>query len=699
MPESRFSEILFEQSFAGAPNDFDVTDLYRQEYNRILATQSFFLGTVQSYAGDIEKNNTASDAYFSDSWPKDVKRMREMKGLPVGDVARYSPIVDFVSGQERMQRADEYVFSTSDDTNLTADLLNAWLRYRRRRSRIHFLQSQVFHNGITGNRCHVEIAAVPARDGTFKIDWFVRPYWEVYVQTPFMRVDAKDAPGMFHAQWVTKSWLKSFYDGYDIPFDQLDWGKHEMMPKHTTYRGDQYAQSAAAGEPPDIAYPDVFFDETKNLIRLIRYWQKRQKNIFQVLDPNPVSGTKKYVLRESKSKSEATRFAIQILIQGGADITGIEIGRDGKLERADMNAETRKVLRSIVRAYGKEYYSYHVVSGRVELEWEEDASDFLPWAHFFPYFVNGKYGGLFERVKDEAIFVNYMQNILIERMRRIGKMPIGIEEDALTIPFHEMIKRYESEGFITFKQGTLSRGAVREFQDRSLNSVSAYLGLVEHLQNSMERKIGADKVQQGIKPDSNSSGKAIQLLQESGSALTAPVYDNFHNFKKTCTEIEIATLASQYRINSIQTAIKVLKVVKGVIRERKTDPGMDNLKMMMQIGGNASLPEMGDEQGIAEMQLNKVMKILENIDNSEYTTEIDELQRSPSAKMQMLNMAIQISQMTGRPLPIQVAMSLTPMAEHLKDLWVSSEQETQAAMSAPGATNGMPGAGVENGTV
>jgi len=101
--ESTRSDLTFEHMLVGDPVNADLNALYRNVYDRVLATQSFFLSEVQEYAKDIEANNTAGDAYFSDSWPKDIKALRKQKGLPVGDVARFAPLADFVSGQERQQ--------------------------------------------------------------------------------------------------------------------------------------------------------------------------------------------------------------------------------------------------------------------------------------------------------------------------------------------------------------------------------------------------------------------------------------------------------------------------------------------------------------------------------------------------------------------------------------------------------------------
>ena len=304
------------------PSDrWDIEELYGDgEYNRVFATQSIFLATVRDWAADLEENKVATEAYFSDSWPKEIKRIRKEKGLPVGDMARVAPLVDHVSGQERSNRGEEHVFATDDDSNYTADLANMYLRYRRRSSSIAHANSMVFHNALAGNRAHTEYEVVTHHDGTFKVNTLERPFWEVFIQKPYIRYDTSDSPGRFHAPWYTKSELKHLYGHKKIKWDLLQWQNHDLITKTTRYRGDQYTKSADADEPPDIGYPGVFYDETKHMIRLIRYWQKRWANEFIVVDNVNSNDLSNYKIGTYKTKGKARAAALKHLLKAGTHL-------------------------------------------------------------------------------------------------------------------------------------------------------------------------------------------------------------------------------------------------------------------------------------------------------------------------------------------------------------------------------------------
>ena len=186
------------------PSDIDLsTPEQDKAFHRIAATQKMFVREISEQEGNLEKEERSYNAYFSDSWEKDIKQQRERRKLPVSDVARFASIVDTISGSERQNRTDIHVFPFEMDDQVTADTLNLYLKYRNRKESQWHENSLAYLNAIISRRSHYEFfLRNNPKDGSLETVRIQRPAAEVFIQKPFTDVTAKDSKGTIHAQWI-----------------------------------------------------------------------------------------------------------------------------------------------------------------------------------------------------------------------------------------------------------------------------------------------------------------------------------------------------------------------------------------------------------------------------------------------------------------------------------------------------------------
>ena len=640
------------QSF---PEDRQVPGYLEMDYvtnklDRIRHTQAIAERTFREYVDDLKRIDEAENAYFSDSWPERQKRARKAAGKPTGDIARFAPIVDTISGTERQNRSDEYAFAFDEDAQFAADVVNLYLKYRRRSANLAHMQSQQFQAGIVTGRFHTEYTIESSQDGTFQVRAIDRDPREVFILKPFRNYDASDSDGLIHAQWVSLNYMKELYAGENIDWTLVDWHQHPEMLKEHTRVGDNWKM-------PDDSSPQFFYDKEKNLVRLIRFWEKRCKNRFRVVNLVDPEGIDNLVIGEYGSRAQAHEAAISYILSRQPDLPDERIA---------------ELAKSMVAEYTREYYSYHVISGRLELEWEEDAGDFIPWVHFFAYYVNGKFSGIFERVRDEIREANFIHAKLMERLGTLGKMPIGIEQGAVA-NIETAIKQYQKSGVMVFKDNALRQGKFKEFRDPTLEMIAPYITLLQHYHDSLKQKTGVNDPLQGQAPGANMAGVAIDLLQRKGATLIEPLLDNYGRTRTLAAKLEIRMLSEMFKARPYITLLKVEKIVKGIIPDMQGDPRIKEFAQALQD---------------PEKEAVRLENILQKLDQAEYDFALDNFSSSPTMRMATLQIMAGIAQQAGIPLPPQLVIAMAELPQKYKDMWQQSLAQQQAALSQ--GTQGQP---------
>jgi len=259
--------------------DFNSPEL-DESFKRVVHVQNTFIRELSEQDEDLGRERKSYDSYFADSWDDEIKQKRESDGLPVSDVARFSSIVDTISGAERQDRTDMSLFPFEKDDQLTADVGNIYLKYRNRKEQQWHEDSLAFINGIISRRAHYEyVLRSNPRDGSLETQRILRPSSEVLVQKPFRDITAKDSRGTIHAQWVYLDEIKAQFKG-KVPVELLEMGIPDATPQNErTHLFDAY-------DFPDKKETGLFFRKSgRQMVRVIRWWRKHQIRIYRVLNP------------------------------------------------------------------------------------------------------------------------------------------------------------------------------------------------------------------------------------------------------------------------------------------------------------------------------------------------------------------------------------------------------------------------------
>jgi len=638
--------------------DIDLENpVVRESFDRVAKVQKAFVREVGEYSEQAEEEEESYRAYFSDSWKTDIKTKREARGLPVSDVARFASVVDTISGNERQNRTDTHIFPFERDDQLTADVGNLYLKYRNRKEQQWHADSLAFINAIVSKRAHYEFfLRNNPKDGSLETIRVLRPASEVYVQKPFRDITASDSIGTFHAQWVFVEDVIKQYKEKVKTLGLLDFTPQDRKPRNEiTHLLDAY-------DFPDLKNNDYFFNKEKTMVRVIRYWRRHRKPIYQIINPNPAS-FKDILIGSEGSKSKAIEKAIAFIAErpeiaiGYLQMSPLVVDNEVINELNDKTIEY--VAKEFIEEQFKDVYSFHAISGRVELEYEEEYGDFIPWTHMFCYFVDGRAGGLHERIKDLIQEVNFIHAKLMQRLGTMGKMPLGIEEDATEMKPDVIKQNYEDGGIIIFKPDAIRKNKFHAFEDKTLSSIPAYITLEESLNNTIKELTGANDPLQGRSPGANTAGIAIELLQRTGSALIAPTLDNYKRFKMENARMEVEMLLRAYKLRPQLTAYKLVRVVGAMLNL----PGQQQSKLAEVMQQVDQTTEEGDELGMVTFMLS----LLERMRGMEYDFTIDEFIHSPSLRFAQLQQLSTMASSLAFPVDPSAIIESMELPQQLKD--------------------------------
>jgi hypothetical protein len=659
--------------------DFDNPEV-QKSFQRVARTQQAFVREVKEQTDQLKEEEESSSAYFSDSWNTDIKRKREAKGLPVSDVARFASVVDTISGNERQNRTDIQIFPFEKDDQLTADVGNLYLKYRDRKESHWHENSLGFVNAIVSKRAHFEFfLRNNPNDGSLETVRIQRPASEVFIQKPFTEITANDSRGTFHAQWVFVDDLKRQF-GNKIDVTLLDFTQPEQKPVF------EISRLLDAYDFPDRKNSDLFFKKAdKKMVRVVRWWEKRKKSVFRVLNPAPTSFDEILIASES-SRTKAVQLAVAFFSeQPEVAINLVQntlIQADGEriVEPTTENIEV--VANEIIEEQFKDIYAFQAISGRVELDYVPEWGDFLPWAHLFCYFVDGKAGGLHERIKDLIQEVNFIHAKLSQRLGTMGKMPLVMEEGATNMDDDAIRDNFEDGGVLKVVDGAVRQKRYEVLEDKTLSSIPAFITLEESLNNTIKELTGANDPLQGRSPGANTAGIAIDLLQRRGAALIAPIEDNYKRFRLESARIEIQMLLRAHNLRPNWTSMKLAKIVGGMLP--RVGKAAEPLAEMMEIK-NQETPE-GDDSGVV-LLLNS---ILQKMSTMEYDFTVDEIIHSPTMRMTILQMLANTARVLGIPIDPSVVIESTELPQNAKDrlLQFSTSEQGAEQVAARQATGG-----------
>ncbi len=509
---------------------------------RIRESQYLFVQTIERLEEGLNDIDEARRAYFGDAWPKGVRREREAQRLPTSDINEFASKADLISGVQRQSRRDVRLMPFEQDDERKSDLLGLWLKYVNKKNNAWYYNSEMFHEGLIVGRWHKEYIWDFSKDPYGDLKFLLWPAADVLIDPDFTDYNTLDgdAKFRFHVQWIEPRQLARRYKDTEI-----DWSGIE----YTGPRTDDYRFGRSLVKDQDDRYgfpsdrrPSLFWNE-RRWVRLIRLWRYDLKTVYRVIDAYAPKPEMVHV-GDFDKKREAELFFLKMAAMG-RDISGFYI----------IPEQTR-------------YCSYHVISGRTELEWEPDIGDFWPWVDFFAIKMEGKVVGLWNRAKDRQQWINFLHSKLLERLGRLGHQPIFIEE-GLTVDNINLSQALRDGQPIVTKEGTLSKGVMpfHIVEDSSLASIGPLISLEENLKTDMKNATGAGDVQSGRAPGSVTAASAFALLQEQGSKILQMYTDNAKMTLTIDARLQLLMLYKMYRERPNLVKMKLRRILGGMIKQ------------------------------------------------------------------------------------------------------------------------------------
>lgn len=522
-----------------------IRDLDQDE--RIRESQYLFVDTIGRMEEELNEIDQAERAYFGDAWPQSVRRERDASRLPTTDINEFAPKVDLISGNQRQSRRESRLMSFESDDERKSDLFGLWLKYVNRKNNGWYYDSEMFQNGLIVGRCHKEYYWDFSADPFGELKFIVWPADEILIDPDFTDYNTLDgdAKYRFHIQWIEPRQLARKYKGHDLDWTGIEYvgDRHEHQTRRhlTKDQDDRY-------DFPSDRKPSLFWKE-RRWVRLIRLWRYDYKPVFRILDANAPTPEMVHV-GDFDTKREAELFFLK-MVALGRPIEGFQI------------------IAEQVR-----YCSYHVFSGRTEIEWQPDIGNFWPWVDFFAIKVNGKVTGLWNRAKDRQQWINYLHSKLLERLGRIGHQPIFIEE-GITVDKLNISQALRDGQPIVVREGTLSKGTLpfHIVEDKSLSSIGPLVSLEESHKNDMKSATGAGDVQSGRAPGSVTAASAFALLNEQGAKILQMYTDNIKMTQAINVKLQLLMLYQMYKQRPNLIKMKLRRILGGMLKQ-EADQGV-----------------------------------------------------------------------------------------------------------------------------
>jgi hypothetical protein len=422
---------------------------------------------------------------------------------------------------------------------------------------------------------------------------------------------------VMHNAWIGLDELEQLRPKVDLK--QLDDGTAEEDDVASVYRpiGDGYKFDG-------MDNPDLFKKATKQ-VRLVRCWRKHWDIEYIVRDKERPQDMRKLTEKEAKE------FDFK--------------------ENPTLDVISRRRPR----------YSFHMISGGVELERIEDIHlKSFPIVTFHPYYVEGVFFSMVDLVKDRQLQINKTDSVMHDYISRIPKLGAMAEESAFA---NEMDRtRFENSRVgdsIVFQDGALVNGKVTFPGVHGLEIIGYYNGLKEVMKEEFKEIGGVHDVLQGIKPKGAESGIAFQILRNQGITVLEPIFDNFLATKKQMGRIEVEMIQKFFPPEKIDRIL-------GSVAQRYKNEDFANIWAMAQ----------DDETARA--------KLVETLMTTNYDLVLDESVTTPVVRQANSGILMEMMK-AGLPVDPQVLIDSTDLSEDLKErmkVYIQNMQQIQGMQGA-----------------
>lgn len=428
------------------------------------------------------------DFVVGTQWTDDEKRTFEDAGRPAITVNRIKPLINVLSGYQRLNRYDiEFLPRTGDDVDL-CQVRKGMTKYILDRCDYDSAESAVFLDAAIGGLGWFEVGYKydPEIDDGEAFVNRVDPFG-LYLDPEAHEQDFSDAKFICRGKWVGKDELK------------------EVYPEHAEEIDAQFAlyDPVERDENGKTEIDPIWYNSELKKVRLVELWYKERgkKVLYQLTD-----GT---MVPEEDMTMEAFLAGM------------VAIGPDGMPFTREIPKTTVKVA----------VFFDKVLLENIESPYEHGEFPFVPLTCYH-YGTGDLPAGFVRDLKDPQREINRRRIQELHILNTSGNGGGWIEDGAMTPEQEEEFKRMNSipGHYNKVKTGSLSQGKILERQPSA--PPTAIINAEAQATNDLTAISGINEALMGVDIPRESSGRAIELKQKQAITHIAPMFDNLRKAKR-----------------------------------------------------------------------------------------------------------------------------------------------------------------------
>lgn len=604
------------------PTDFIPADV-ESNHPSIGKFRKWFRASVDHMQDWRKEAKEDYDFVTGKQWTEDEKRTFEDTGRPAITINRIKPLINVLSGYQRLNRYDiEFYPRTGDDIDL-CKIRKGMTKYVLDRSMFESEESAAFLDAAIGGLGWFEVGYKYDED-LADGEAFVKRVdpFGVYVDPEAHLQDYSDAKYICRGKWVSKDELK---DVYPEKAEEIDAQFALYDP----------AEREGSGGYTDEIDPMWYNSELKK-VRLIECWYKERGNkvLVQLVDGRFVP---------EQDVTTDMIYAGQVAI----------------------NQMGEPVIQEIPTTFVRVAAFFDkVLLEDIESPYEHGELPFVPL--FCYYFGVGDLPAGFVRdLKDPQREINRRR---IQELHILNTNSNGggwIEDGAMTPEQEEEFKKMNAipGHYNKVKTGALSQGKIIERQPSA--PPSAIIQAEGQATNDLTAISGINEALMGVDIPRQSSGRAIELKQKQAITHVAPMFDNLRKSKKQITYLLWGKRGKPGIIPQYYNTDKVYRI--------EGENGQQFIRVNQQV---AQQDPMG----------NMIYKTLNDLSQGEFDVVIADVEASTTQRQSQLWSLVEAVSRLQIPgdLVFDAILDLAdlPNKQAIKEKWAAQQQAAQQQQQA-----------------
>lgn len=431
---------------------------------------------------DIWRQEAEQDYDFvaGKQWTDEDKRALEDSGRPAITINRIKPLINVLSGYQRLNRYDiDFLPRTSDDIDICA-IRKGITKYVLDRSDYDSEESQAFEDAAIGGLGWLE-AGYEFNEERTDGEAFVRRQdpFGIYVDPESHKTDFSDAKYICRAKWVDKDELK------------------EVYPEHADAIEAQYEVYDTAEKTSGKKTDDpLWYKRDLQKVRLVECW---------------------YKVKESKTL---------YLLTNGQTVPQEEMQLDYFLQGLVIGQQTVKVTKVKEASFFD-----RVLLEDIDSPYQHGEFPFVPITCYY-FGVDDVPAGFVRDLKDPQREINKRRIQTLHILNTSGNGGGWMEADAMDAKQKEDFRAHGNNPghFSEVRPGALAAGKVLERQIQ--NPPAAVIQAESQATQDLTSISGINEALMGTDIPSSASGRAIELKQKQAITHIAPMFDRLRKAKK-----------------------------------------------------------------------------------------------------------------------------------------------------------------------